>query len=178
MIVEKPLGHYITGIAKQNGNLSLGSPGHIKSNKAINSLKNKNIISVFIDDSKTISSPTSTKNIHNGSKDRETIKAEIKEAKVIFEESKNIQKKLFSQALSGMTVDLAPVIEVTNKSVDAIFNSPDSLACMINIREKDEYLLEHSVAVSVYMTIFASYLEMSKEIVQHLSVGAFLHDIG
>ena len=183
MIVEKQLtelniGHYITGIAKQNGNLSLGSPGHIKSNKAINSLKNKNIISVFIDDSKTISSPTSTKNIHNGSKDRETIKAEIKEAKVIFEESKNIQKKLFSQALSGMTVDLAPVIEVTNKSVDAIFNSPDSLACMINIREKDEYLLEHSVAVSVYMTIFASYLEMSKEIVQHLSVGAFLHDIG
>jgi HD-GYP domain-containing protein (c-di-GMP phosphodiesterase class II) len=183
MIVEKQLtelniGHYVTKIAKQNGNLSLNSPGHIKTKKAINRLKSKSVISVFIDDSKTISTPTSSNNIKKGLKDRETIQAEIKEAKAIFKESKNIQKKLFSQALSGMTVDLGPVIEVTNKSVDAIFNSPDSLACMINIREKDEYLLEHSVAVSVYMTIFANYLEIDKETVQHLSVGAFLHDIG
>ena len=70
------------------------------------------------------------------------------------------------------------MIDVTNKSVDAIFNSPDSLACMVNIREKDEYLLEHSVAVSVYMTIFAHHLKMSKKVVHHLSIGAFLHDIG
>ena len=49
---------------------------------------------------------------------------------------------------------------------------------MVNIRKKDEYLLEHSVAVSVYITIFAHFLKMSKQVVQHLSVGAFLHDIG
>nr|WP_114326248.1 HD-GYP domain-containing protein [Candidatus Colwellia aromaticivorans] len=183
MIVEKQLtelniGHYVTKIAKQNGNLSLSTPGHIKSNKVINRLKNQSIFSVFIDESKTIPNPASTSPTHKSPKDRATIKAEINKAKAIFDESKTIQKKLFARALSGMTVDLAPVIEVTNKSVDAIFNSPDSLACMINIREKDEYLLEHSVAVAVYITIFAHHLEMSKAVVQHLSVGAFLHDIG
>ena len=183
MIVEKQLtelniGHYVTRIAKQNGKFSLSAPGHIKSDKVINNLKNKNVISVFIDESKTIHNPVSTNNIDNVIKNRATIKAEIKEAKAIFDESKNIQKELFAQALSGMTVDLAPVITVTNKAIDAIFNHPDSLACMINIREKDEYLLEHSVAVAVYITIFAHYLKMSKEIVQHLSIGAFLHDIG
>jgi HD-GYP domain-containing protein (c-di-GMP phosphodiesterase class II) len=183
MIVEKQLtelniGHYVTKIAKQNGKFSLRIPGHIKSDKVINNLKNKNVISVFIDESKTIYNPVSTKNTDNGTKDRATIKAEIIEAKAIFNESKNIQKELFAQALSGMAVDLAPVIKVTNKAVDAIFNNRDSLACMINIREKDEYLLEHSVAVAVYITIFAHHLKISKKIVQHLSVGAFLHDIG
>jgi HD-GYP domain-containing protein (c-di-GMP phosphodiesterase class II) len=183
MIVEKQLtelniGHYVTKIAKQHGKFSLRIPGHIKSDKVINNLKNKNVISVFIDESKTIYNPVSTKNTNNGTKDRATIKAEIIEAKAIFNESKNIQKELFAQALSGMAVDLAPVIKVTNKAVDAIFNNRDSLACMINIREKDEYLLEHSVAVAVYITIFAHHLKMSKKIVQHLSVGAFLHDIG
>ena len=183
MIVEKKLtelniGHYVIKIAKQGGNFSLSSPGHIKSDKVIANLKNKNVVSVFIDESKTIPPPPSSQKSNNNTKNRATIKAEIKQAKAIFNESKNIQKKLFEQALSGMTVDLAPVIEVTNKSVDAIFNNPDSLACMINIREKDEYLLEHSVAVAVYMTIFARYLEMDREVVQHLSVGAFLHDIG
>jgi len=183
MIVEKQLielniGHYVTKIAKQDGNFSLSAPGHIKSDKVINHLKNKKVISVFIDESKTIADPASTKNTDKKTKKRAAIKAEIKEAKAIFKESKKIQKELFAQALSGMTVDLTPVIAVTNKSIDAIFNNPDSLACMVNIREKDEYLLEHSVAVAVYITIFAHHLKMDKELVQHLSVGAFLHDIG
>jgi len=183
MIVEKQLtelnvGHYVTKIAKQKGHFSLSAPGHIKSDKVINHLKNKKVISVFIDESKTITAPVPVKKTNKKVKDRATIKAEIKAAKAIFNESKNIQKELFAQALSGMPVDLTPVIQVTNKSVDAIYNNPDSLACMINIREKDEYLLEHSVAVAVYITIFAHHLKMSKEIVHHLSVGAFLHDIG
>jgi len=176
MIVEKQLaelnvGHYVTEIAKQNGTFSLSAPGHIKSNKVISHLKNKNVISVFIDESKTFVQPKKNKS-------KAEIGAEVKQAKAIFNESKNIQKDLFANALSGATVDLAPVMEVTNKAVDAIFNSPDSLACMVNIREKDEYLLEHSVAVSIYITIFAHYLKMSKKVVHHLSIGAFLHDIG
>jgi len=176
MIVEKQLnklsvGHYVTEIAKQNGTFSLSAPGHIKSTKVINHLKSKNVISVFIDESKTLVQPKKNKS-------KVEISAEVKQAIAIFNESKNIQKELFSTALNGATVDLKPVIEVTSKTVDTIFNSPDSLACMVNIREKDEYLLEHSVAVSVYITIFAHHLKMSKKVVHHLSIGAFLHDIG
>jgi HD-GYP domain-containing protein (c-di-GMP phosphodiesterase class II) len=183
MIVEKQLtelniGHYVIKIAKQNGKFSLTTPGHIKSAKVIDRLKSKGVISVFIDKSKTISNPPLAKSSKNRVKNKATIKADLVEAKAIFNESKDIQKQLFSQALNGLSIDLAPVIDITNKSVDSIFNNPDSLACMINIREKDEYLLEHSVSVAVYITIFAHHLNISKEIVHHLSVGAFLHDIG
>lgn len=176
MIIEKQLcelkvGHYVTDIAKQDGDFVLSTPGHIKSTKVISKLKNKLVTSVFIDTSKTLE-PIKL------NKTKAEIAAEVKQAKAIFHESKNVQKDLFSKALSGATIDLTPVVEVTNQTVDAIFNSPDSLACMVNIRKKDEYLLEHSVAVSVYITIFAHFLKMSKQVVQHLSVGAFLHDIG
>jgi HD-GYP domain-containing protein (c-di-GMP phosphodiesterase class II) len=176
MIVEKQLtelsvGHYVTEIAKQNGTFSLSAPGNIKSTKVIDYLKSKGVISVLIDDSKTVTQVVRKKS-------RAEIAAEVKQAKEIFNESKDIQKNLFSNALSGAKIDLEPVMEVTKKSVDAVFNSPDSLACMVSIREKDAYLLEHSVAVSVYITIFAHHLKMSKEVVHHLSVGAFLHDIG
>jgi HD-GYP domain-containing protein (c-di-GMP phosphodiesterase class II) len=176
MIIEKQLselhvGHYVTEIANQNGSFSLSAPGHIKNTKVINHLKNKKVISVFIDDSKTLTQIQKKKT-------KAQVTAEMQQAKEIFNESKDIQKSLFSQALSGATVDLKPVVDVTNKAIDAIFNCPDSLACMVNIREKDEYLLEHSVAVSVYITIFAHYLKMSKKVVHHLSIGAFLHDIG
>ncbi|PKI13289.1 HD-GYP domain-containing protein [Colwellia sp. 12G3] len=176
-ISELTIGHYVVKIILQEGNFSLTAAGHIKSNAVINHLKSKNVYRVLIDSSKTLKSnskkssipPTKTSIINSQN---------LKEAQAIFNESKNIQKKLFHDALSGSTLDLSPVIEVTNKSIDAIFNSPDSLACMLNIREKDLYLLEHSVAVSVYITLFARYLGLERDIIEQLSIGAFLHDIG
>lgn len=184
MLIEKELselivGHYVVKIIAQEGDFSLRAAGHIKSKTVINHLKNKKVYRVLIDESKTItanavkaeSEPEIEKN------DRIDVK-NLKEAQQIFNESKSIQKQLFSDALSGSSLDLSPVVEITNKSIDAIFDSPDSLACMLNIREKDEYLLEHSVAVSVYITLFSRYLGFDREIIEQLSVGAFLHDIG
>jgi len=170
-ISELKVGHYVVKIAKQLGNFNLASAGHIKSEKVINNIKSKQVLSVLIDESKTI-------NTSSANDPKTKISAEVKQAKAIFDESKNIQKSLFSQALSGADLDLTPVIGVCNKSIDAIFNNPDSLACIVNIREKDEYLLEHSVAVSVYITLFARYLELDRDIIEQLSIGAFLHDIG
>ena len=182
MLIEKELsdlsiGHYVVKIIAQEGNFSLTTAGHIKSKAVINHLRSKNVYRVLIDDSKTKIQPYKNENSEQANSAVIDIK-ELKEAEQIFNKSKSIQKKLFSDALSGSTLDLLPVFEVTNKSIDAIFNSPDSLACMLNIREKDEYLLEHSVAVSVYITLFARYLGLGRDIIEQLSVGAFLHDIG
>ncbi|PCI58927.1 MAG: phosphohydrolase [Gammaproteobacteria bacterium] len=164
-------GQYVIEIAQQSGSFTLSSSGHIKNTAVIKHLKNKGVESVLIDPSKTLSNEPKISA-------KKLLVEEVKQAKKIFNESKNIQRRVFADALSGTELDLTPVIEITNKSVDAIFNNPDSLACIVNIREKDEYLLEHSVSVAVYMAIFARYLGIEKPIVQELSIGAFLHDVG
>jgi HD-GYP domain-containing protein (c-di-GMP phosphodiesterase class II) len=176
-ISELTIGHYVVKIIKQEGNFSLTAAGHIKSYAVVNHLKSKNVYRVLIDSSKTLKSQSKESTIAP-TKTLVIDVESLKEAQEIFNESKNIQKKLFHDALSGSTLDLSPVIEVTNKSIDAIFNSPDSLACILNIREKDHYLLEHSVAVSVYITLFSRYLGLERNIIEQLSIGAFLHDIG
>ena len=128
---------------------------------------------MFIDESKTLKQSPASPKINT-----RISREEITHAKEIFEQSKSIQKELFNAALSGSTLDLSPVVDITNKSIDAIFNCPDSLACMLNIRHKDEYLLEHSVSVSIYITLFARYLKIDRKIIEQLSIGAFLHDVG
>jgi len=182
MLIEKDIseitiGHFVVKIINQEGNFTLTAAGHIKSNAVINHLKSKNVHRVLIDESKTLK-PSSIKPKVSATTLSSVQREELKEAKVIFDESKSIQKKLFQDALSGSTLDLSPVVDVTNKAIDAIFNSPDSLACMLNIREKDAYLLEHSVAVSIYITLFARYLCLERDVIEQLSMGAFLHDIG
>lgn len=190
MIVEVKIsellkGHFVVDIAKQQGTFNLTSPGHIKNIKVIDNLRNKGVESLLIDDSKTLTFDTAgniipseaviTKSPENNTS---PIFLEITKAKKLFNESKNIQRKIFADAQQGRELNLTPVIEVTNKTIDTVFKNADALACVINIRKKDEYLLEHSVSVSVLMTIFSRFLKIDKAIIQELSVGAFLHDVG
>lgn len=188
MIVEKKvtdlkLGHYIVDIVEQDGHYVLKSSGHIKSKNVIMHLGSRGVISVLIDTSKSLETEkdengkVSFKNTAKSIK-HTAIKLELTKAKKIFNESKKIQQKVFSNALNGKEIDMGPVEDITDKTIDAIFKNSDALACILNIRIKDEYLLEHSVSVSILMTIFAKHLGLDRRIIQQLSVGAFLHDVG
>jgi len=182
-ISELIIGHFVVDIVKQQGSFKLASAGHIKSKKIIQNILNKGVETLLVDTSKTIVSgiditrkDTST-SIASDDSSRPVILS-VTKAKKLFNEAKNIQKKVFEDALLGKELNLTPVIDVTNKTIETIFKNPDALACVINIRQKNEYLLEHSVSVSVLMTIFARFLNIDKQIIQLLSVGAFLHDVG
>lgn len=173
-ISELLVGHYVVGITEQKEAFKLNSAGHIKSEAVIKNLKNKGVLSLSIDTSKTrISNSEQTKKIQ-----KKKVIAELKKAKELFNQSKIIQQKVFSDVQHGLPIDLNPVVDITDKTIETVFENADALACVLNIRNKDEYLLEHSVSVCVLMTIFARHLEIDKNIIQELSLGAFLHDVG
>jgi len=190
MIVEIKIselikGHFVVDIVKQQGTFNLTNSGHIKNTKVIDNLRSKGVESILVDTNKTL---TFDENGHvigaieevspNKDSNNSPIILEITKAKKLFNESKNIQRQVFSDAQQGRALNLTPVIEITNKTIDTVFKNADALACIINIRQKDQYLLEHSVSVSILMTIFARFLKVDKQIIQLLSVGAFLHDVG
>ncbi|MDT0603283.1 HD-GYP domain-containing protein [Thalassotalea castellviae] len=166
------VGHYVVKIVKQVKQFTLTQPGHIKSDLVIKNMAAKGVISLLIDTSKT-------KKEHHPRKNKNApVIMDVYKAKELFTQSKAIQKQVFSDAQSGKPLDLSPVEKITDETINEIFKNPDALACVINIRNTDEYLLEHSVSVSVLMTIFARFLKVEKPIIQELSIGAFLHDVG
>ena len=181
MIVEKKLtelsaGHYIVDIVQQSGSYTLKEPGHIRSQATIYSLQSKGVSSVLIDTDKTLK----LDNSENSSTKRTAhqVKLELTKAQKIFNESKSIQRQVFSNALAGKDLDLGPIKEITNQTIDTVFKNPDALACILNIRVKDQYLLEHSVSVSILMSIFCRHLNFDKLLTEQLAIGAFLHDVG
>jgi len=189
MIVEKKiselvLGQYIVDIVDQTGNYNLKGAGHIKNSKVLTHLMENGVKSVLIDTNKTLlarntkDGKTAFEPPKNGLNKQESVKLALDKAKNIFNESKAIQRQIFSDAFDGKALDLGAVEDITDKTIDTIFQNSDALACILNIRIKDEYLLEHSVSVSILMTIFAKHLKLDKKLIQQLSVGAFLHDVG
>ncbi len=199
MIVEKDIarlsvGAYVVGIAKQSGSFKLRQPGWVRNLRAIEQLIEKGVERVLVDTSKHLEEEQPTETARSISKKKQSPSSEqpapdkkpekdsfaisIGKAKSIFEESKEIQRKLFDDVLCGRQIELEPIVEITQQTTETIFESPDALACIINIREKDEYLLEHSTAVSILMSIFSRYMEVDIDTTKQLSIGAFLHDVG
>jgi len=173
-ISDLKIGMYLVEISKPEGKFQLLESGLIKNEKTIALLHSKGVEELLIDTERAQIEAEDNSILPP----KQSFKEKISKAKSVFNESKNIQKKLFHDAENGTPLDLATVSNITDESIDLIFNNPDSLACILNLRNKDEYLLEHSVAVSILITMFAFHLEIDKEITRKLAVGAFLHDVG
>jgi HD-GYP domain-containing protein (c-di-GMP phosphodiesterase class II) len=205
-IADIRVGMYVIEITEPKNKFRLTNPTWIENELVIEALKRKSVEKLLVDTSKTrvISADNDTSTVDaDNTHAADAVKAkanktnannamtalsplasksafhqDIIKARRVFDESKNIQKKLFHNAQHGLPLEMEPVHKITAESTDMIFNNPDALACVINIRHKDEYLLEHSVSVSVLMTMFAVFMKIDKETVNQLAIGAFLHDVG
>ncbi|WP_134059154.1 HD-GYP domain-containing protein [Rheinheimera aquimaris] len=103
---------------------------------------------------------------------------EIKKAKALYSEAKSLQKRAFADITNGKAINVADFRRCAEGFIDSVFRNQDALLCISRMREKDAYLLEHSVNVSILMTIFAKYLKLDEPTIEELATGALLHDIG
>jgi HD-GYP domain-containing protein (c-di-GMP phosphodiesterase class II) len=203
VIIEKDIyqlavGSYVVDIAKQKGDFKIKSAGWIRDFKSIEFLVEKGVLRVKVDTSKHLDPQeagdddkedvnTKAESCIEKEETVNRVKVETKQAsfsqrlvsaKNTFDDAKQAQSKILDDIQQGKSIDPGPIKEITNQSIEAIFENPDALTCVLNIRNKDDYLLEHSVSVSILMSIFARYLKLDKTLIQDLAVGAFLHDVG
>lgn len=104
--------------------------------------------------------------------------AEIGRAAKLYNEAKALQQKAFNDLKAGRPVAIGHMQDMAGAMMDSIFRNQDALLCMSRIREKDAYLLEHSVNVSLLMTLFGRHLQLDENLIHELATGALLHDIG
>ncbi len=103
---------------------------------------------------------------------------EIKKARALYSEARSLQKRAFADITNGKDINVADFRRCAEGFIDSVFRNQDALLCISRMRDKDAYLLEHSVNVSILMSIFAKYLKLDEDIIVELATGALLHDIG
>lgn len=203
-IQQLEVGSYVVDITEQNGISKIKSSGLVREQGVIDHLIKQGVLKVRIDTEKSIHADKNVdQNKDNENpviepdEDKESVdiieveKPKTKpapkvknfvknfvQAKKTFDEAKGLQKKVLADIQKGHTIETEPVKELLKTSIDSIFEDPEALACVINIRIKDEYLLEHSISVSILITIFSRYLKFDKVLASDLAIGAFLHDVG
>ena len=103
---------------------------------------------------------------------------EMASALAIHQQAQGLVGNLMQDVKLGKAIDLSPVHELADDLQGSVFRNHNALACLGRIREKDNYLLEHSVNLSVLMSIFGKSVGHSSDVLHQTIVGALLHDIG
>lgn len=75
-------------------------------------------------------------------------------------------------------IDLESIDSLAEDMLDSLFRNHNALACLGCIRDKDSYLMEHSVNLSVLISIFGKSINLKRSTLQQTIAGALLHDIG
>ncbi|RBW49142.1 HD-GYP domain-containing protein [Marinobacter sp. F3R11] len=96
----------------------------------------------------------------------------------IHTEAQELVGNFMTSAKLGAAIDVAPIHKLADELQNSVTRNANALGCLGRIREKDNYLLEHSVNLSVLMSIFGQYRKLSKDVMHQTVVGALLHDLG
>lgn len=177
-------GMYVQEILEQTGNVKIKNQGKVTSSAVVDRMKKQGIKVVAIDPSKEF---IPLEGLGDASEDLEDVREpveqvsfdnEVTKAKKIHDQGKGIQKRLLDSIARGLPVDISIPQEFTEHLVGSIDRNPNALMCLTKIREKDSYLLEHSLNVAVILANFAKFINLDEDEVLELALSGFLHDIG
>jgi len=104
--------------------------------------------------------------------------AEGARAKRIYFELNQVITDLMYAVRIGRQMELEPVKSTVSSLVSSVFRNKDALLGLTRIRHMDKYTFEHSVSVAVILVAFAKQMELDRDIITKIGIGAFLHDIG
>ncbi len=111
-------------------------------------------------------------------KARSGVQEELLKANKIHTQAKGLVSNVLKDVKLGRAIDVEAFDRLADGMVDSVLRNHNALACLGRIREKDNYLLEHSINLAVLMGIFAKSLKIDRETMHQAVVGAMLHDIG
>jgi HD-GYP domain-containing protein (c-di-GMP phosphodiesterase class II) len=107
-----------------------------------------------------------------------SVAEEMVRAQQIHSQAQGLVGSFLNSVKIGKSIDIAPIHQLADELQSSVFRNANALSCLGRIREKDQYLLQHSVNLSVLMSLFGGYRKLSPDVLHQTIVGALLHDIG
>ena len=151
----------VLGKAIFNGNIILLEAGALLTKTYIERLIDMGVSEVYIEDE-----------ISNDLIIHDVVKEETRREAIMF------VKDSMNNYTSMQLINSSEAIELVNKILDEILNSDDILVNLMDIKTCDSYTYSHCVNVCILSIITGIKLNLEREQLKELGVGALLHDIG
>jgi len=181
-------GMYVQQLGKANTILQIKTAGWVNTESTIKSMAAQGITHVYIDPDKTRPQQPTSPIVETETDDPDSqdysfepvvaLNVEMERASQLYAEAKQYQSKALKDAAAGRSIDVQSMQQISEGFIDSIFRNQDALGMLGRIREKDAYLLEHSINVSILLGIFGKYLKLDKQQIYQACLGGIMHDLG
>jgi HD-GYP domain-containing protein (c-di-GMP phosphodiesterase class II) len=157
---------------------------HLRTDQQLEALK-KHCKHVFIDMERTEKPdrrpPPAQFKIRGQTKYQETVKVEVEyqAATAVYSRSVvKVDELLKPVAKSGGVLDAKDVKESVTQLTDSVVRNPDAMLLVTRLREKSAAAHARALQVSIYMIVFARFLELAREELELLGMVGLLQDVG
>jgi HD-GYP domain-containing protein (c-di-GMP phosphodiesterase class II) len=107
------------------------------------------------------------------------VEAEFKQAHTVYSQSVSaIGELLQPAAKAGGVLDGKEVKDSVSRLTDSVVRNPDALLLVTRLREKSAQAHARALQVSIYMIVFARFLELAREELELMGLLGLLQDVG
>src|ERR1700704_363949 len=107
------------------------------------------------------------------------VETEVKRAAPVYSQTVAAVHELLRPLTQGNTVlEAREVKESVTRLTDSVVRNPDALLLVSKLREKSEMAHARALQVSIYMIVFARFLELAREELELLGLLGLLQDVG
>ncbi|MEH0666078.1 HD-GYP domain-containing protein [Vibrio scophthalmi] len=191
------VGMFVTAL-EDNKKVNLANAGRVPSDQSVKQLIGNGIKFAWVDeslsakgcvftpvkeqedDSHDIAPPAATEVIRTEAvkrKPKSRFSMQKKAANII-REAKGLAQKVLTHTFDGKTVHVDEFDDWAEDLIESALVDSDALQCVSALRNKDEYLLEHSVNVATLLVTFGKHLQLPREMLKEMAIGGIIHDVG
>ncbi len=107
------------------------------------------------------------------------VEVEFKQAQPIFEQTaKAVPELLKPASRPGGVLDAKEIKDSVTRLTDSVVRNPDAMLLVSRLREKSAEAHARALQVSLYMIVFARFLELQREELELLGLLGLLQDVG
>jgi HD-GYP domain-containing protein (c-di-GMP phosphodiesterase class II) len=103
---------------------------------------------------------------------------EILKAEKTYSASGIVIAEFMQKAAKGEELDVVSIKQSVAECVSSVLHFPDALMWMTQLKDKDEYAVQHSLNVCILSVAFGRYLNLPEITLNNLGLSAMMMDIG
>lgn len=107
-----------------------------------------------------------------------SIRQEFAKASVCYDAHNRKLQAVYGDLTSGLALNVKALDKISDEIVSSVFRNQHAMTILTRIKDKYSYNWRHMINCAIFTAVFAKYLGYKKPVVQALSMGALLHDLG
>lgn len=103
---------------------------------------------------------------------------ELPMAQKTYQQALNVTREFMTDARLGKKIEVGKVQENVENMIDSVFRNRDAMLSLLKLKQYDEYTFTHCLNVAVLCLSMGRHMNLSRERMSRLGVGAIFHDVG